>query len=300
MKRAAGLLLLALWAPAAGAQVLTATLLGTGTPRPDPARQGQAILIEAGERRLLFDAGRGALLRLRQIGVGAETLDRVFLTHLHFDHTVALDDVWLTARLWRRAAPLAVAGPPGTAEFVRHLRAAYRTDVEARAAHSRLPADAGALEGRDLEPGVALRDGELAVTAFAVAHGPVPALGYRIDYAGRSVVISGDTTYTENLARHAKGADVVIHEMVMVSEAMLERNPRLRRVSEYHATPAEAARTFAEAAPRLGVLVHLLPFGLSEADALAAVRAGWDGEVRIGRDLMAIDVGEAVHVYQRD
>ena len=300
MRRAAGLLLLALWAPAAGAQVLTATLLGTGTPRPDPARQGQAILLEAGERRLLFDAGRGALLRLRRIGVGAETLDRVFLTHLHFDHTVGLDDVWLTARLWQRPGPLPVAGPEGTAEFVGHLRAAYRADVAARAAHSGLPAAAGRLEGRDLEPGVALRDGELTVTAFAVAHGPVPALGYRIDYAGRSVVISGDTAYTENLVRHAQGADVVIHEVMMASEAMLERNPRLRRVSESHATPAAVARAFREIGPRLGVLVHMLPFGLSEEDALAAVRAGWDGDVRIGRDLMAIDVGEAVHVYQRD
>lgn len=299
MKRALPLLL-ALWAPAAGAQVLTATLLGTGTPRPDPERYSQAILLEAGERRLLFDAGRGAMLRLRQIGIGAETIDRVFLTHLHYDHTVGLDDVWLTARLWQRPGPLPVAGPAGTAEFVGHLRAAYRADVEARAAHSRLPAAAGALEGRDLEPGVALADGELTVTAFSVAHGPAPALGYRIDYAGRSVVISGDTAYTENLVRHARGADVVIHEVMMASEAMLERNPRLRRVSEYHATPAEVARAFAETAPRLGVLVHMLPFGLSEEDALAAVRAGWPGEVLIGRDLMAVDVGEFISVYQRD
>ena len=298
MRRA--LLLLALWAPAAGAQVLTATLLGTGTPRPDPERYSQAILLEAGQRRLLFDAGRGAVLRLRRIGVGAETIDRVFLTHLHFDHTVGLDDVWLTARLWQRPGPLPVAGPAGTEEFVGHLRAAYRTDVEVRAAHSRLPAAAGALEGRDLEPGVALADGELTVTAFSVAHGPVPALGYRIDYAGRSVVISGDTAYTENLVRHARGADVVIHEVMMASEAMLERNPRLRRVSEYHATPAEVARAFTETEPRLGVLVHMLPFGLSEEDALAAVRAGWPGEVLIGRDLMAIDVGEFISVYQRD
>ena len=298
MRRA--LLLLALWAPAAGAQVLTATLLGTGTPRPDPERYSQAILLEAGARRLLFDAGRGAVLRLRRIGVGAETIDRVFLTHLHFDHTVGLDDVWLTARLWQRPGPLPVAGPAGTAEFVAHLRAAYRTDVAVRAAHSRLPAAAGALQGRDLEPGVVLADGELTVTAFAVAHGPVPALGYRIDYAGRSVVISGDTAYTENLVRHARGADVVIHEVMMASEAMLERNPRLRRVSEYHATPAEVARAFTETAPRLGVLVHMLPFGLSEEDALAAVRAGWPGEVLIGRDLMAVDVGESISVYQRD
>ena len=298
MRRA--LLLLALWAPAAGAQVLTATLLGTGTPRPDPERYSQAILLEAGERRLLFDAGRGAVLRLRQIGVGAETIDRVFLTHLHFDHTVGLDDVWLTARLWQRPGPLPVAGPAGTAEFVGHLRAAYRTDVAVRAAHSRLPAAAGALQGRDLEPGVVLADGELTVTAFAVAHGPVPALGYRIDYAGRSVVVSGDTAYTENLVRHARGADVVIHEVMMASEAMLERNPRLRRVSEYHATPAEVARAFAETGPRLGVLVHMLPFGLGEEDALAAVRAGWPGEVLIGRDLMAVDVGESISVYQRD
>lgn len=296
----AGLLLLALAAPAAG-EVLTVTLLGTGTPRPDAERFSQAILVEtAGGERLLFDAGRGAAMRLHQIGVSSDRIDRVFLTHLHYDHIVGLDDVWLTARLWQRPEPLPVMGPQGTEEFVAHLMQAYAADRAVRHRQSGLPEAAGDLEAVEIEPGVVYANGSLKVTAFAVAHGEVkPAFGYRIDDGPRSVVISGDTTYSENLVRHAAGADAVIHDAMMASEAFLERNPRLRKVQQYHATPEQVGQAMAQAQPKLVVLVHVLRFGVSREQLLEGVREHYSGDVRLGEDLMALDIGESVYVYRR-
>lgn len=294
--------LLVFWLAAspAAAEVLTVTLLGTGTPRPDAERFSQAILVETAEHKLLFDAGRGAVMRLHQIGVSADRIDRVFLTHLHFDHVVGLDDLWLTARLWQRRENLPVAGPEGTAEFVSRLSAAYDRDVEGRAAQSGLPAENGALHGHDLSPGVVFEEGMLRVIAVPVSHGAMnPAFGYRVNYGSRSLVISGDTTYSEEIVRAARGADVLIHEAMMASDTLLQNNPRLRRVQEYHATAEEVAHVLRETTPKLAVLVHLLHYGVSRQQLLETVQASYSGAVRLGEDGMAIDIGDTLYEYRR-
>ena len=292
--------ILLLLAQPAAAQVLTVTLLGTGTPRPDIERFSQAILVEAGDTKLLFDAGRGATMRLHQIGVSSDQVDKVFLTHLHYDHIVGLDDVWLTARLWQRTQPLEVYGPRGTVEFVEYLSQAYEMDQRVRHRQSGLAKDSGDLQAEEIEPGVIHLDGELKVTAFAVDHGEVkPAFGYRVDYGKRSVVISGDTTYESNLVTWGEGADVVIHEVMMASEGLLERNPRLKKVQKYHSSPKQVGQILAQIKPRLGILVHMLKFGVTEEEVLEALGEHYQGEVRIGEDLMAVDIGDSVYVYQR-
>ncbi len=300
MRRAGVILALVLLASPAAAQVLTVTLLGTGTPRPDIERFSQAILVEAGETKLLFDAGRGAAMRLHQIGVSSDQIDRVFLTHLHYDHIVGLDDIWLTARLWQRAEPLTVHGPKGVREFVGHLRQAYEVDQHVRHRQSGLARDLGDLRGEEIAPGVVHQDGDLKVTAIAVDHGAVkPAFGYRVDYGKRSVVISGDTTYETNLVTGGKGADVVIHEVMLASESLLEKNPRLQKVGQYHSSPRQVGKVLAKIRPRLGILVHMLKFGGTEAQVLEELGEYYEGEVRVGEDLMAVDIGESVYVYQR-
>ncbi len=296
----AALIFASLLAQPVAAQILTVTLLGTGTPRPDIERFSQAILVEAGGRELLFDAGRGAALRLHQIGVSCAQLDKVFLTHLHYDHIVGLDDVWLTARLWQRAEPLEVHGPTGTERFVNHLVQAYEADHYARRGQSGLAKNVGEIRAVEIEPGVAYEEGGLKVTAFAVDHGKVkPSFGYRVDYGERSVVISGDTTYSENLLVQAGGADVLIHEIMMVSETLLERNPRLRKVQESHSSPAQVGQVLARVRPKLGILVHMLKFGVTEERMLEVLGEHYQGDVRMGTDLMAVDIGDSVYVYQR-
>ena len=300
MRQLWGALALAFLASPAAAQVLTVTLLGTGTPRPDIEHFGQAILVEAGESKLLFDAGRGAAMRLHQLGISSDHVDNIFLTHLHYDHIVGLDDVWLTARLWQRAEPLEVHGPKGTAKLVEHLRQAYEMDRHVRRHQSGLAMDSGDLRAVEIRPGVVYLEGELKVTAFAANHGEVkPAFGYRVDYGPRSVVISGDTTYSSDLVRLAKDADVVIHEVMMANKAILKANPRLRKVQEYHSSPKQVGKVLAQIQPELGILVHMLKFGVTEDQVLEALRDHYQGDVRLGRDLMAVDVGDSVYVYQR-
>lgn len=303
MSARAACLLLAVLAGApspAGADVVVVTLLGTGTPRPQMDRFGAAVLVEAGADKLLFDAGRGVAQRLLQVGADFSDVRQVFVTHLHYDHVVGLPDLLLTGWIYGRAHPLEVTGPAGVAAHVKHLRLAYDADIRLRLRHSRLPERGGEFAGAEIAPGVAYRKGDLKVTAFAVDHGVVkPAFGYRVDYRGRSLVVSGDTTYSQNLVAHARGVDLLVHEVATASAALRRANPRLRRILGYHATPAQVARVLRETAPRLAVLVHPHVHGVTEEQVLAAAGAGHSVEVMFGQDRMAIDIGERLRVYRR-
>jgi ribonuclease Z len=195
---------------------LRVTLLGTGNPRPSMTRFGPSILVEAGTKRILVDAGRGATQRLFSLGDGRLTgIDLVLLTHLHSDHVVDLPDLWLTGWLFGRARPFSVKGPDGTASLMAHLEKAFEFDVKTRRdLDERLPGAGAVIDAKDIPPEATVEISGVKVTAFAVDHGPVkPAYGYRIDYAGKSVVLSGDTRYSENLVSHAKGCDVLVHEV---------------------------------------------------------------------------------------
>ena len=191
----------------AHAQNLKVTLLGTGYPRPVMERFGPSILVEAGKEKLLFDCGRGATQRLYQLKVPFSEVTALFLTHLHSDHIVGIPDFYLTGWIFGRSTPLRVWGPEGTAEMMSHLQQAYQFDIHIRRdVDEKLPAQGVVVVAKDIEQGVVYQNGDLKVTAFTVDHSPVkPALGYRVDYAGHSVVLSGDTRYSENLIQLLSG-----------------------------------------------------------------------------------------------
>jgi len=195
----------------ASGQNLKVTLLGTGTPEPRMDRFGPSILVEAGEKKLLFDCGRGAAQRIEQIRIPFNQIDALFLTHLHSDHVVGIPDLWLTGWARGRKVPLEVWGPAGTKEMVTHLKDAFQFDIQIRQQDDKLPALGVDIRVKDIEQGVVYDSGGIKVTAFTVDHGPVkPAFGYRIDFAGHSVVLSGDTRYSENLIRFSQGTDVLV------------------------------------------------------------------------------------------
>ena len=196
-------------------QEITVTLLGTGCPPPVMHRFGPSTLVEAGEQKLLFDAGRGALQRLTQLKVRWQEVQGVFLTHLHSDHVVGFPDLWLTGWLvGRRDSPLPVWGPRGTKKMMSHLEQAYEYDIRIRLYDDRAAPDGVVILAEDISEGVVYDKGGVKITAFEVDHTPVkPAFGYRIDYAGRSVVLSGDTRVSENLIRYAQGVDILVHEV---------------------------------------------------------------------------------------
>ena len=195
------------------------TLLGTASgPRVHPGLAGISTLVEAGGERFLFDAGRGLMLRLVQAGFAMSAVTKLFLTHLHSDHIVDVPDLMLTP--WpaapERKVPLEVWGPDGTRDMMRHLEEAFAFDIHMRRdVDESFSPDGIRVVAHDIREGKVYERNGVTVTAFLVTHGLVkPSYGYRVDYAGRSVALSGDTSPSDNLVAFCKGVDVLIHEAI--------------------------------------------------------------------------------------
>ena len=282
-------------------QGIRVTLLGTGCPPPVMNRFGPSTLVEAGDQKLLFDAGRGALQRLTQINIRWPDVQGVFLTHLHSDHVVGFPDVWLTGWLLApgRNVPLRVWGPRGTANKMFHLKHEYGADIRFRLENERVSPEGALILAKDIGEGIVYDQGGLKVTAFAVDHGLVkPAFGYRIDYAGHSVVLSGDTRVSEKLIRHAKGVDVIVHEVFAPEtlKRMAVPPERAERIVAYHTTPEQAGQVFARTKPRLAVYSHICGPGATDQELLPPTRRAYEGPLEVGEDLMVIEVGEKIEV----
>jgi ribonuclease Z len=300
-------------AAAQTAQPLRVTLLGTGRPDPVIDRFGPSTLVEAGDERLLFDAGRGASQRLWQLKIPLGQVNALFLTHLHSDHTVGIPDLWLTGWLptpfGRRAVPLEVWGPTGTRAMMAGLRAAYAWDISVRGRQERLPAAGIAVVTHEIRQGVVFDRHGVKVTAFTVDHGGLlkPAFGYRVDYGGHSVVISGDTRFSENLIQFAGDADLVVHEVAAVRPELLATSATAataRSILSWHSSPEDVGRVFQRVHPKLAVLTHVVLLTTDAAipppavaDVLARVKAVYGGPVLVGEDLMAFVVGDSVWVH---
>jgi ribonuclease Z len=286
------------------------TLLGTGVPTPRPDRFGPSTLVEAGDQKLLIDAGRGATIRLYQIGVPIGGIDALLLTHYHSDHTSGIPDVWLTGWLQShyamRTRPLRVLGPIGAKELMSNLERAYAADVKIRIADEKLPPEGIAVEVEEFNSdGVVYKKNGVTVIAFEVDHGDVikPAYGYRIEYDGRSVVISGDTRFNENVINHGLGADLLIHE-VAIARPELMTEAYIQRIMAHHTTAREAGIVFARTGPKLAVYTHLVFLASKQvpsatvADLIADTRQTYSGPLEVGEDLMCFEIGKTVSVHR--
>jgi ribonuclease Z len=287
----------------AQAQSLKVTLLGTGAPPPIMERFGPSIFVEAGGDKLVFDAGRGALQRLLQLKVPLKDVRTLFLTHLHSDHVVGIPDLWLTGWLvGRPEVPLRVWGPLGTKALMAHLEQAYQGDIRIRRDEEGLPPQGVAVVAEEITEGVVYEHNGVKVTAFEVDHGPLkPVFGYRIDYAGRSVVLSGDTRFSENLIRFAQGVDVVVHEVIVaeMQRARFKADPkRAERVIALHTTAEQAGEVFTRVKPKLAVYSHILPVTATANDLIPPTRQTYAGPLEVGEDLMVIDISDTVTVQR--
>lgn len=285
----------------ANAQEIRVTLLGTGTPVPAMNRFGPSILAEAAGQKFLFDAGRGAMQRLAQLKVSWQDVDGMFFTHLHSDHVVGFPDLWLTGWLVGpgRDRPLRVWGPRGTEKMMSKLEEAYDFDIRIRLYDDRAAPNGVLLFVQDIDEGIALEKDGVRITAFEVDHSPVwPAFGYRIDYGGRSVVLSGDTRVSQNLIRHAMGVDVLVHEGASPESFQRAgvRPERAKSVIAHHVTPEQAGEVFAKTKPRLAVYSHIVQPDAGEQDLIPPTRKNYAGPVQVGEDLMVIEVGEKIDV----
>lgn len=285
------------------------TLLGTGRPDPAIDRFGPSTLIEAGGETLMIDCGRGAAQRLWQLGIPLSHVATVLLTHLHSDHTVGLPDLWLTGWLptpfGRRTMPLGVRGPSGTQSMASALTKAFEWDIDRRGRGEGLPPAGGSLDALDVRPGVVLDRNGVRVTAFLVDHGGLlqPAYGYRVDYGGHSVAVSGDTRPSESLVSASAGVDVLVHEVIAAPAPLLERSETARRIVGFHTLPEDAGRVFARVRPRLAVYSHVVllstdpAFPAPTADELVPrTRSTYAGPLEVGEDLMTIEIGQDVAV----
>ncbi len=279
--------------------VMRVHLLGTGGPELTPDRQGYATLIETPDDLLLFDAGRGLNQRLYEQGINPRRVTRIFLTHLHSDHISGLPELWITPWfLLGRIEPLEVWGPPGTAAMVAGMRAMYGHDVIHRTNEFN-PAAAIAVRVHEIAAGKVYERAGLSVAAFVVEHADGnPALGYRIVRAGRSVTISGDTTYIPALVDAARGTDLLVQNIIAFS-ARLSAMPEMQGVLAKLTTPEQAARIFTESRPKLAVLSHIvkkeLPGAAGDETILARIRAaGYAGPLEMGQDRQIVEIDERV------
>ena len=275
------------------------TLLGTGAPPPRMDRFGPSTLVEVGGGKFIFDAGRGAMQRLHQLGIPFADITGMFLTHHHSDHVVGFPDLWLTGwigRPWgKRNKPLEVWGPEGTKQMMEHLPQAFAVDIRVR--RRNYAPEGVELVGHEIREGTVFESNGVKITAFEVDHGgeELPAYGYRIDYQGRSAVLSGDTTFNENLIEHAQDADLLVHEVTLAAGSAAESPQQLKRIASNHTTPEQAGKVFARTQPQLAVYNHLLLFGGARAeDLIPATRTKYAGPLMVGEDLLQIDIGEKV------
>jgi ribonuclease Z len=308
---ACGWLLLSAFS-ATHSQTITVTLLGTGNPTPSAERFGPSTLVEAGTEKLLIDCGRGVPIRLAQLHIPIRDITAVLFTHLHSDHVVGFPDLWLTGWLpppfGQRVRPMQVFGPIGTREMTTALGVAYAADIRIRIADERLSPDGVALNTTDIEEGWRYEKNGVVVTAFNVDHGALikPSLGYRIEYAGHSVVISGDTRVSENLIRFSKDVDVLVHEVADARPELLQSSAAARLIIGHHTTPEDAGTVFSRVKPRLAVYSHIVLLTTDPAiraptveELLAATRTTYSGPLVAGDDLMRIEVGVGAPVVTR-
>lgn len=300
------------------AQGMRVILLGTGSPitragklfkSSDTGRESAMTLVQAGSETLLFDAGRGVVNRLSEAGISGKQITALFLTHFHSDHTVGIPDLWLTSRLhfaWGgRNASLEAWGPPGTRDLMAAITMAFETDMQERPHDIRLP-----LIGHDMHHDVSpsemiwQRNG-VTVTGFVVEHGTgaIPAFGYRIDYKGRSVLLSGDTRYHENVVKYGEGVDLLVHEVIAVRPGLLKQRPDLLRIFNIHTSPEQAGEIFSLTKPKLAAYTHIIFFGgqafssptpaPTTQDLIRQTRKTYKGPLVVGVDLLSFDIGES-------
>lgn len=278
--------------------VIKVTLLGTGTPQPVLDRFGASILVQAGIETLLFDAGRGCLQRLHQIKVSYDKIDALFLTHLHSDHIVGLPDLWLTGWLTsKRTIPLKVFGPVGTNNLIEYLQKAFVYDIKIRIEDDKAQEEGSILMATEIQQGVVYDKSGVKVIAFLVDHYPVvPAFGFRIEYSRHSVVLSGDTRYSENLIKYARGTDLLIHEVAIAPDTLSKSDPRYN-ILAHHTTPEQAGKIFDEVKPKLAAYSHIVKlYGHNEQELLKRTKVNYSGPMIIGEDLMSFSIGDSVTV----
>lgn len=302
--------------PLAG-EGLKVLICGAGSPLPSREVAGPCVAVAAGGRVWIVDAGDGSNENLALWRVPRQSIAGVLLTHFHSDHIAEIPAISLAAWVAGRNEPFPIYGPAGVEEVAEGFSVAYRQSRKYRVEHHGAdflvpaggrfvahPIGIGAEDAEGFSVTV-LDEGGLKITAIKVSHSPVsPAVAYRFDFAGRSVVVSGDTTRSKAIEKLAQGADVLLHEALaahivgqMSAGAAAAGADRMAQIThdilDYHTTPVEAAEAANQADVRLLVYYHLVPYPqniLLERIFLRGVSDVRDEGVMLGFDGLLIDL----------
>lgn len=279
-------------------------MLGTGTPNPDPERSGPSLAIIVDDNSYLVDFGTGIVrqaARANKMGIEAleaKHLKRGFLTHTHSDHTLGLADLILTPWVLEREEALKIFGPKGTKKMVDHILAAYEEDIEARINGLEAANKTGIIvDTEEIQEGLVYEDELVKVEAFLVDHPPFEAYGYKFTTPDKVIVISGDTCYSENLIKHGKDCDILIHEVISSTGVNL-RDPKWKKYHlRVHTTSKDLAKIAEKINPGKLVFYHQL-FMVSpdedgrmvseeerEEEMIADVRERYEGVIISAKDL---------------
>ncbi len=293
-----------------GEQNMRVVLLGTqGGPTFNAQRLGISTLVLAGSERLVFDAGRGLTTGMARVAINPADVTKVFLTHLHSDHVISLPELLVSP--WEsqgRQVPLEVWGPSGTRRMMQKFQEALAFDIHVRRdVDEKFPAEGVRVMATDIREGVVYESNGVKVTAFLVDHGPVkPAFGYRVDFRGHSIAISGDTKPSDNLVEFASGVDLLIHEIGRFKEDPVLSGPpdellpnsrhtrrQVKTIAEHHTDGVEVGRVLDRVKPKLAVFSH---YNVDPQVTLPLVRKNYAGPVEFGEDSMTIEVGSQIEV----
>lgn len=278
--------------PFPGPDSAVVVTLGTGTPVPNPARSGPATAVVVGGRVFLFDAGPGVMRRVAAAGLPIDGVTAAFITHLHSDHTLGLPDLILTSWVMGRSSPMRLHGPPGLRRMTDHIIGAWAEDTVVRVIGLERNRPGGyRVDVRETTGGTVYDSAGVTITAIKVPHGEWEhAFAYRIAARGRTILISGDTRYSEAIVQAAADVDVLVHEVYPESRAAPENRPGgelwPRYLREVHTSDVELGRIAAVARPKLLVLSHVIFMGATEQEILDGIRrGGFRGRVVFAGDL---------------
>ena len=293
-------------------------LCGSAGPLPNRERRAACVFVIAGDALYIVDSGAGSTGTLGSMGVQPGRVRAIFLTHFHSDHIDGLGELMMNRWVQSSAqAPVPVYGPPGVERVVNGLAEAYALDATYRTAHHGAqvvpPSGAGG-SARMFDPGddpmaskVILEEGGLTVTVFNVSHAPIsPAVGYRFDYGGRSVVISGDTVPSPSVLAQAQGVDVLVHEALQntvierfeakAREKGLGRMAKIMHdILDYHTSPEQAAEIAQAAGADYLLLYHIVPPlpAFFDKAFLGDAASRYDGPIKIGTDGFMLSLPES-------
>ena len=282
--------------------MIDVTLLGTGSPIPDPHRAGPSTLVQAGDENYLVDAGRGVLMRLAGAGCAPTMLTAVLLTHLHSDHITDLNDVITSSWALNMddPKPLRIVGPEGTKETVARILHFLDLDIGYRLAHHDDLNEPPQVEVTEITKGSLDLSTTVSISTAPTDHRPVdPTIAFRFDYQESSVVVAGDTVPCTDLDQLCNGAKALVH--TAIRKDIIETLPlqRAKDILNYHSSVEEAAETAQRAGMEMLILTHYVP-GIppAENEFHELVVQQWrdraaenfSGKIEIGDDLLKISL----------